>query len=285
MPTQQFKTNAIRAFYYRQNSNFGDVLTPYLIKQLFGVHIHHCVWPKNCNFIGIGSVLEKLDETPNDVTIWGSGFMWDESISKKEYVITKQNILAVRGKLSAARLVKKEDPRAKDFISANGTVVGDPGLLIKAPRVNKEYKLGFIPHYIDRSCELSARIKVLNNVHYINIMQDPSSFINEIAKCEYVISSSLHGVIAADALKIPNLHVQLSDKVLGKNYKFCDYYSVFDQEHKCVDLRSIGLRGLSTKRLLNSIAEYYQEKPELERIQDGLKTVLEGYLKDRGLLQ
>lgn len=280
MPTQQFNTNAIRAFYYRQNSNFGDVLTPYLIKQLFGVHIHHCVWPKNCNFIGIGSVLEKLDEAPNDVTVWGSGFIQEGA----KHVITKQNILAVRGKLSAERLVKKEDPRAKDFVSANGTILGDPGLLISAPNVKKEYKLGFVPHYIDRFCDISESIKKLNDIHYINIMQEPSTFINELAKCEYVISSSLHGVIAADALKIPNLHILLSEKVYGKNYKFRDYYSVFDQEHRCIDLQGINPREFSTKRFLSSIAEYYQDKTNLEKIQDGLKTVLEEYLKERKLI-
>ena len=284
MPTSTFNSNLIKAFYYKQNSNFGDVLTPYLIKQLFGVHVHHCTWPKNCNFIGVGSVLEKLDEAPEDVTIWGSGFMWDGTLSKPEWTITKQNILAVRGKLSAARLIKKEDPRAKDFVSANGTVVGDPGLLITDPREAKQYELAFIPHYIDRNCEISNYIKRLPNVHYIDIMQEPSSFIHELSKCKYAISSSLHGVIAADALKMPNLHIMLSDKVMGKNYKFSDYYSAFDQEHKCVDLRTIGIRGLSTRRLLNSVFEYYKPKDNLELIQDGLKAKLEEYLKGRKLI-
>lgn len=284
MPTSSFPPNLIRAFYYRQNSNFGDVLTPYLIKQIFGVHVHHSTFPKNCNFIGIGSVLEKIEEAPEDVTIWGAGFMWEGSYFKENYIVKKQNILAVRGKLSAARLIKKEDPRAKDFVSANGTVVGDPGLLITDPHETKQYELAFVPHYIDRSCEISNYIKRLPNVHYIDIMQESSSFIHELSKCKYVISSSLHGVIAADALGLPNLHVMLSDKVMGKNYKFRDYYSVFDQEHKCVDLRDINIRGLSTRRILNSVFEYYQPKTNLELIQDGLKAKLEEYLKERKLI-
>ena len=265
----------INAFYYRQNSNFGDVLTPYLIKNLFGIDIHHCTYPRNCNFIGVGSVLEKLEEAPEDVTIWGAGFMYEES----RFSLTKQNILAVRGKLSASHLIglsKKEGP-GSNFPCA----IGDPGLLINRTdkALPKRYKIGFIPHYIDRSNENSKYIRSLEGIHYIDIMQEPSSFIKDISQCEYVISSSLHGIVAADAFEIPNLHVLLSPKVFGLNYKFRDYYSAFDQDHKFVDLQSLQPREISVRRLLNSIQDNYQKKPNMQELEDGLIKSFEEWKK------
>ena len=257
----------INAFYYRQNSNFGDVLTPYLIKELFGIDIHHSTYPRNCNFIGIGSVLEKLEEAPEDVTVWGPGFMYEES----SHVITKQNILAVRGKLSRARLVglKKECP------------LGDPGLLVNKiykPQP-KMYKIGFIPHYVDRANENSKHIRSLPGVHFIDIMQEPSTFINEVARCDYVISSSLHGLITAESLNIPNLHVMLSPKVFGLNFKFKDYYSAFNQDHKYVDFQGLQPREITVRRILNSIMDNYQKPTNMQELEDGLIKSFEEWRK------
>ena len=41
------------------------------------------------------------------------------------------------------------------------------------------------------------------------------------------MSSALHGLICADSLGIPNQHIILGEKVVGGEYKFKDYYSVF----------------------------------------------------------
>lgn len=45
--------------------------------------------------------------------------------------------------------------------------------------------------------------------------------------CKYIISSSLHGLICADSICIPNRWIKLSE-LLGSDFKFHDYYSVFD---------------------------------------------------------
>lgn len=264
------KPKMIKAFYYNKG-NFGDILTPYLVKELFGVDMLHTSQASECNFIGIGSVLEKLREAPTNVTVWGAGFMYDENIlqNNSPFMCKGQNILAVRGKLSASRL-----------IGADIKALGDPGLLVdKLVKPSAKYfKIGFIPHYIERQDNLSQHIKGLQGVHYINIMQKPQAFLNEVNKCSYVISSSLHGCIAADALGIPNLHIMLSPKVLGKNYKFMDYYSVFDLNHRFVDFQAVPAREITPRRILNSIEQCYTPK-KLDKIQDDLMTSLESWIK------
>ena len=37
----------------------------------------------------------------------------------------------------------------------------------------------------------------------------------------------MHGLIAADALGIPNARIRVADRITGGDYKFRDYYSVF----------------------------------------------------------
>jgi pyruvyltransferase len=60
-------------------------------------------------------------------------------------------------------------------------------------------------------------------IHFIDIQANPFSVIREIDKCQNILSSSLHGLVFADALNIPNAWSELSDRVSGKGFKFRDY--------------------------------------------------------------
>ena len=57
--------------------------------------------------------------------------------------------------------------------------------------------------------------------------------------CEAIISSALHGLIAADSFFFPNRWIKLSDNLMGGDFKFNDYYSVYDIDIQPLDLRNI----------------------------------------------
>ncbi len=64
----------------------------------------------------------------------------------------------------------------------------------------------------------------------IDICSGEKEFINELLEVENVISSSLHGLIMADAYGIPNARVNISNKLIGGDFKFKDYYMSVDRK-------------------------------------------------------
>lgn len=152
---------------------------------------------------------------PNDI-VWGAGCIDYGEIGKNP-----KKIYAVRGPLTRNELLK-QDIKCPE-------VYGDPALLFPElynPERNIKYKYGIIPHYIDYTDEKS--LQILNTlsqkgVKIINITAGIFHFIDELIQCENIMSSSLHGLIAADAYSIPNIRVKLSDKLVGKGFKFEDY--------------------------------------------------------------
>lgn len=91
----------------------------------------------------------------------------------------------------------------------------------------------------------------------------PISVLHDIARCEYILSSSLHGLVVADALGIPNAWILLSDKVHGNGFKFRDYHSAFNCSYE-----SVALTGNET---LEQLALYtHNPSPAIPIIQDRL---------------
>ncbi len=142
-------------------------------------------------------------------------------------------VYAVRGKLSMARAFRK------------GIVLGDPGLLASriynVAECHPKFALGIIPRYADFDCPTVKQIaaKDSRNVLVIDIRQKPLEVIRQITKCAAIVSSSLHGLIFADAFNIPSVWMRLSDKVSGTGFKFYDYYSVFEERPAVLDISQL----------------------------------------------
>lgn len=259
-----------RLFYYGRERNFGDLLNLEILGRLGATGVRK----SNrflCGAVAIGSVLdvflagERVALIGRSIlpplAVWGSGFIRPPA-SGQERSWRKLDVFAVRGLKSLERL------RAITGESLGGVAVGDPGLLVgelgDLGVRRGECPLGVIPHYVDKGSELLERVKVAGS-RVIDVQQDPMSFLAELAACRAVLSSSLHGLVAADALGIPNARMRLTDRVVGGDYKFDDYCSAFGRDGRkaVVDLNAMdftegdlgGLGCMSRERVKGICAE------------------------------
>ena len=140
-------------------------------------------------------------------------------IRDKNQDIKYTNALFVRGPHTRNNLLQRD--------IYTPPVYGDCGLLLPdfyTPNFTKKYKLGIIPHYVD----YSKVLELYGNKSDILIIdvKEPNieRTIKKIAKCEKIISSSLHGLIISDAYNIPNKWIKFSNNINGDDIKFHDYF-------------------------------------------------------------
>lgn len=201
----------IPAYWWDGHPNFGDDLTPWLLPKYGIVPIHRVA--SAASFAGAGSVLEFLPPTFDGV-IWGSGLM-----HSRPHSLPNAHVLAVRG------------AHTRDLIGAPSDVaLGDPGILVSRHlrRSQTRWEIGLMPHGHHRGHEgvrqLAAAAGV--RVHIINVHQRAAAALREIAACERIISTSLHGLITADSFGIPAAWTSLEPPLDGGVFKFEDYESV-----------------------------------------------------------
>lgn len=196
--------------------NWGDQLNKILCEKISRkkVRLVDAINPQEFCYYNIGSVLGWI--TSSNCEVWGTGFISKDS--KLQSVPKK--IHAVRGPLTREKILEQnvECPE----------IYGDPALLYPMfymPLIEKKYKYGIIPHYIDQNSRWVLKFQNNPFVKIINVL-DPSinRFVNEINSCEIILSSSLHGIICGDSYGIPSYWIKLSDNVIGGEFKFVDYF-------------------------------------------------------------
>ena len=195
--------------YQNQPYNLGDTLGDVIIRFLLGqknIDIDKTV-SKTKHFYCVGS---NIHGGYQDATIWGSGTF---PKNKKRAFLQKHcgrklDIRAVRGPLTR-QLVLPE-------------VYGDPAILLPMiynPVVPKSYERLVIPQFAE---EVVFR-KNHHHEHMISMnTNDYKSVINEILASRIVYTSSLHGIILAEAYGVPAVFFRGLPRVL--DFKYLDYY-------------------------------------------------------------
>jgi glycosyltransferase involved in cell wall biosynthesis len=240
----------INIYYYNppRLKNFGDQLNQSIIEKITGRKVKFAT-VEEATYTCIGSILENLLLKPGEkfiqkpVNIWGSGFICPVDMHPKFGKISinkfKRPIIvhAVRGKITRARL-------SEMGYDVKNCVLGDPGLLAGTlfcdQKIKKIYRLGFVSHYADNNKYLSKIISQrIKGAKILNILDEPKKFICDLSKCEVVISSAMHGLIAADSLGIPNARAIISNNITGGNYKYNDYYSIYGTRPRVMNIDDI----------------------------------------------
>lgn len=192
--------------------NVGDYLSKVLVSSMLSLrdlqlrdkrdHRHR--------LFAIGSVLHNARDGE---AVWGSGI--NGKIAETAHRFRRLDVRAVRG------------PLTRDFLRARGIdvpeVYGDPALLMPClfPRESLDVAPSLdyvvVPHFNEPTGKFQQYADRL-----VLPTSKPLAFVRQLLAARLVVSSSLHGVILAEAYGIPAIYL---DSGNGEHrFKYDDYY-------------------------------------------------------------
>lgn len=200
-----------------------------LLRGLFDVEPEF-VKPSDAELIGIGSILDAYFRLGGDskleyfwkrlsrrpLHVWGSGFMTSSAPAAWPQ---KLHVHAVRGDLS----------RNKLDLDRTSVALGDPAILLPLiwPKsATSSHAVTVVPHFSTYRVFMDRYGQDLpKNWRVVNLLGNPQSITEMISSSEVVVSSSLHGLIVADAYGIPTIWMHPEVPIKGDGFKFDDYFS------------------------------------------------------------
>ena len=236
----------MKAYWWRNAPNVGDAIAPVLIERLLGIKP---VWAaKGSRLLTVGSIV--CHSKPGD-TLWGSGIHTGSDAGG--WRAHDKTFLAVRG------------PHTRKFVMGRGgkcpEVYGDPALLlptIHPVALSPIRELAIMPHLDD---DAGWNFGHSRGVYTINTGWPWERVITEICNSAHVVSSSLHGVIIAEAYGVPVTWAS-SIKRPGK---FEDYFAGVSRTpsqclpwSKAVEQQPITLQQSAPPNLLPALLEKYR---------------------------
>lgn len=200
--------------------NLGDSVARFLVSKLLEEQVVQVPLDMPGKLISVGSVMHHA--LPGDIC-WGTGTIREEFLDCEG-----TEILAVRGPRTA-RLIRHSDVP---------DVYGDPALLLPklyTPKPRDKSRVTVVPHYVDFpqiketwADDSSTRLVDVTRLNWRKAVDD-------IVNSEVVISSSLHGLIIAEAYGVPAVWVRISDKIGGGDHKFLDFYEASNRLGRPID--------------------------------------------------
>ena len=205
-------TKKVELFHWQPKSgaqNFGDHLSHVVVSQMLSRHetLLDEVIGVQRRLLAVGSILHFAR---NGDVIWGSGV--NGKIDERKHTFTDLDVRAVRG------------PLTRDYLRKRGidapSVYGDPVLLLPNLFPNRfkraaRLEYSFVPNLHDLTATAGER-------NVISPLLPWHKVVEAILASEFVVSSSLHGLIVAEAFGIPACYLRLSET--EAIFKFEDYF-------------------------------------------------------------
>lgn len=234
---------SLNLLYWYGHQNFGDELSRYLVERLSAKTVRpiaNCRQTAEPVLVAIGSMLHHKVMFASNVVVWGTGaytyqsmtpnYRWFE-VRQTLKMLWRQarvpaHFKAVRGPVTATLV------RSKGI--ACPSIYGDPAILM--PQVytptptGPRFKGGVIVHHTQKVPEDLQQYLADRGWTCISILRDSDAslerFIDEVTQCECILSSSLHGVIIAQAYGIPARWCELEGQPIHDDaaLKFEDYF-------------------------------------------------------------
>jgi len=165
----------------------------------FGDELNTILWPRllpgffddnpDTRFLGIGSVLDARHPRQPLKVVAGSGY------EPKPLLNNNWVIHWVRGPRTAAALGLPAD-----------MAMGDPAVLLPLaltlPATGGSL-VGFMPHFESIARGTWTQAAAMAGMTLIDPRDPPPAILDAIRRCKILLSEALHGVIVADALRVP----------------------------------------------------------------------------------
>lgn len=193
--------------------NLGDIVNPYVVEALTGIPPKYAV--RGTGIYPIGSIIKFAKA---GCQVWGAG-----SPHESDKLDPEAEYCSVRG------------PYTRDLVLKNGgkcdEVYGDAAWFLPTifrPDAEKTHKTGLILHYQHEGAKLDIDPAIrqigIRRLGYDQIEE----FLTEMLHCDRIVSTSLHGVIIAQAYGLPAMLATVTDsraQVHGDGIKFKDYFA------------------------------------------------------------
>jgi hypothetical protein len=222
---------AIPLTWWATKPNVGDLLSPYLVQRMTGLpvtlvdnrprrsslkrRLSSIVASDRFSYLAVGSILNRARKAS---VVWGTGAFGVEGTGSVE---RDARYLAVRG------------PLTRNLLRIHGVdcppVYGDPALLLPMvfrPPVEKRYPIGLVLRHSETAWLSTAADKGIEVIDMGS--SDVEKVLLQILACERIATTSLHGLVLADAYGIPSAWLA-STSPNGLEFKFYDYFLSVDK--------------------------------------------------------
>eukprot|EP01068_Selenidium_serpulae_P011480 Selendium_serpulae@DN5669_c0_g1_i2.p1 len=248
-------------------TNFGDIMGPAIVKRIIAHHFQcdadhipvETVWNRTSGrrqyrcLVILGSIMHMVQ--PGD-DVWTTGINPSRQGDNVERLVRYHT---VRG------------PKTRKFLTdrgatVNSTHVGDSGTIIKLffPEISERISDGIpcvVPHFNDH-VYVSKQLELLvaeKKIRILNVLDPWKDVVAAISRCRTVASSSLHGLVVADAIGVPNMWFQFPTGEVIKwegHFKYLDYFL------------SVGRSTQEPEQTIDSVFKFekYDDPPSAETI-------------------
>jgi pyruvyltransferase len=191
----------VELFYWApsdQTQNFGDHLSAIIVSRLLSYfnHVLDEAVAQPARLLAVGSILHFARDGD---TIWGSGVNGKVQVS--EHRFRKLDVRAVRG------------PITREFLMKRGVSVpeiyGDPALLLPRLFPGRFRASGLRPYVVVPNIHDLTSLSRESNI--VSPLLAWNTCVERILEASLVISSSLHGIVIAEAFGIPARYLRITE--------------------------------------------------------------------------
>lgn len=233
-------------------SNMGDEFNRYVIEYVSNKEVIRSGL-EDSDILAVGSIItfpqisSNINERENPYIVWGTGSIEAVDIKNHEKFI----LCALRGPLTYSLF-------SPTCLNRSDMVFGDPGILaakIWEFKERKKYSWGIIPHHTQINSSWVKKICAETENSILIDVRNPNikDVMEKISSCEFIASSSLHGLVFADSYKIPSIWLWDGPLHEGGGWKFYDYISGVNRKlsnnfhcHSLGDLNKMNVGKINT---------------------------------------